>query len=208
MEGLYYLSSGCFRPRTRIAKRSEGQPCSCLSYASLFLIAAHFVFILSRSGFCCCIQLKADSESNIASLQKEVSNGKQITGSCACLSLATSSLVRSLSSAQPQSPASAVLAAAADTKSLPDTLALEKAYLSALKANKVLMQSTHVKEVRSRQWLAYVHTSADVLGPATANTAEAGGCPCRAQPTPRRAGGVRRGLVRAVSRAGRTRRAA
>ena len=158
MEGLNYLSSGGFRPRTRIVKRSEGQPCSCLSYASLFLIAAHFVFILSRSGFCCCIQLKA--ESNIASLQKEVSNGKQITGSCACLSLATSSLVRSLSSAQPQSPASAVLAAAADTKSLPDTRALEKAYLSASKANKVLMQSTHVKEVRSRQWLAYVHTSA------------------------------------------------
>ena len=156
MEGLYYLSSGGFRPRTRIVKRSEGQPCSCLSYASLFLIAAHFVFILSRSGFCCCIQLKAES-SNMAILQKEVSNGKQITGSCACLSLATSSLVRSLSSAQPQSPASAVLAAAADTKSLPDTLALEKAYLSALKANKVLMQSTHVKEVRSRQWLAYAY---------------------------------------------------
>ena len=155
MDDLYYLSSGGFRPRTRIAKRSEGQRCSCLSYASLFLIAAHFVFILSRSGFCCCIQLKA--ESNIASLQKEVSNGKQITGSSACLSLATSSLVRSLSSAQPQSPTSAVLAAAADTKSLPDTLALEKAYLSALKANKVLMQSTHVKEVRSRQWLAYAY---------------------------------------------------
>ena len=156
MDDLYYLSSGGLRPQTRIAKRSEGQPSSCLSYASLFLIiAAHFVFILSRSGFCCCIQLKA--ESNIASLQKEVSNGKQITGSSACLSLATSSLVRSLSSAQPQSPASAVLAAAADTKSLPDTLALEKAYLSALKANKVLMQSTHVKEVRSRQWLAYAY---------------------------------------------------
>jgi len=91
-------------------------------------------------------EAKLKAESNIASLQKEVSNGKQITGSCACLSLATSSLVRSLSSAQPQSPASAVLAAAADTKSLPDTGALEKAYLSASKANKVLMQSTHVKE--------------------------------------------------------------
>ena len=206
MEGLYYLSSGGFRPRTRIATRSEGQPCSCLSYASLFLIAAHFVFILSRSGFCCCIQLKA--ESNIASLQKEVSNGKQITGSCACLSLATSSLVRSLSSAQPQSPASAVLAAAADIKSLPDTCALEKAYLSVLKANNVLKQSAHVQEVRSRQWLACVQTSADVLGPATANTAEAGGCSCRAQPTPRRACGASRGLVRAVSRADRTRRAA
>ena len=200
------MSSGGFRPRTRIAKRSEGQRCSCLSYASLFLIAAHFVFILSRSGFCCCIQLKA--ESKIPSLQKEVSNGKQITGSCACLSLATSSLVRSLSSAQPQSPALAVRAAAADIKSLPDTCALEKAYSSAFKANKVLMQSTHVKEVRSRQWLACVQTSADVLGPATANTAEAGGCSCRAQPTPRRACGASRGLVRAVSRADRTRRAA
>ena len=160
MDDLYYLSSGGLRPQTRIAKRSEGLPSSCLSYASLFLIiAAHFVFILSRSGFCCCIQLKAES-SNMAILQKEVSNGKQITGSCACLSLATSSLVRSLSSAQPQSPASAVLAAAADIKSLPDTRALEKAYLSVLKANNVLKQSAHVQEVRSRQWLAYVHTSA------------------------------------------------